>query len=90
MLNIWDSQPLTSEYPVSRNKRCQLQVASAGVGGGGVRKLRMRVLPGCRAEASCEEEGVSQAGALLPQQTDRQAAGCPAYFLLCSERGSEG
>lgn len=30
LLNIWDSQPLTSEYPVSRNKRCQLQVASGG------------------------------------------------------------
>lgn len=34
----------------------------------------MEVLAGCRAEASPEEEGVSQAGALLPHQTDRRLA----------------
>lgn len=48
----------------------------------GTRKLGVRVLAYCRAEADPEEEGVSQAGALLPQQTDRLLA-APAYFLLC-------
>lgn len=48
----------------------------------------MRVLPYCRAEADPEEDGMSQAGTLLPQQTDRLLA-APAYFLFCRERGSE-
>lgn len=46
------------------------------------RKLGVGVWPGYRANAGPEEEGVSQVGALLPQQTDRRLAAA-AYFLLC-------